>query len=69
MGARLLLVEGKIQRSPEDVIHLVAERMVDRTKELNRLTDDEPPRSSAADNQMHKHPRQVRVLPKSRDFH
>ena len=69
MGARLLVVEGKIQRSPEDVIHLVAERMVDRTKELNRLTDDEPPRSSPADNQMHKHPRQVRVLPKSRDFH
>jgi error-prone DNA polymerase len=69
MGARLLLVEGKIQRSPEGVVHLVAERMIDRTKDLNRLTDDAPQRSSAADNQMHRHPRQVRVLPKSRDFH
>jgi error-prone DNA polymerase len=69
MGARLLLVEGKIQRSPEGVVHLVAERMIDRTRDLNRLTDDAPQRASAADNEMHKHPRQVRVLPKSRDFH
>jgi len=69
MGARLLLVEGKIQHSPEGVVHLVAERMIDRTRDLNRLTDDAPQRPSAADNQMHKHPRQVRVLPKSRDFH
>jgi error-prone DNA polymerase len=69
MGARLLEVHGKIQRSPEGVVHLVAERMIDRSRELSRLTEDELPRSSAAENQLHKHPRQVRVLPKSRDFH
>jgi len=68
MGARLLLVEGKIQRSVEGVVHLVAERMIDRTQELNRLSEDglQPDRG---ENQLHKHPRQVRVLPKSRDFH
>jgi len=69
MGARLLLVEGKIQRSPEGVVHLVAERMIDRTRELNRLTEDEPQRPSRSDNDLHRHPRHVRVLPKSRDFH
>jgi error-prone DNA polymerase len=41
MGARLLLVEGKVQRSSEGVIHLVAERIFDRTKELDRLSDDD----------------------------
>jgi error-prone DNA polymerase len=68
MGARLLLVEGRIQRSPEGVVHLVAERMIDRTQELNRLSEDglKPERS---ENHLHRHPRQVRVLPKSRDFH
>jgi len=68
MGARLLLVEGHIQRSPEGVVHLVAERMIDRTHELNRLSEDglKPER---AENHLHRHPRQVRVLPKSRDFH
>jgi error-prone DNA polymerase len=70
MGSRLLLVEGKIQRSPEDVIHLVAERVFDRTDELGRLSEDEAQapsfRSQAA---IHRHPRNVRVVPRSRDFH
>ena len=70
MGARLLLVEGKIQRSAEGVVHLVAEKMIDRTGDLSRLSEDEPQRrSTAADNELRRHPRQVRVLPKSRDFH
>jgi error-prone DNA polymerase len=69
MGARLLLVEGKIQRSPEGVVHLVAEKMIDRTRDLRRLTEDEPPRHSPAVNELHRHPRQVQLLPKSRDFH
>jgi len=41
MGGRLLLVEGKIQRSPEHVVHLVAERIFDRTEELDRISEDE----------------------------
>ena len=40
MGARLLLIEGKVQRSPENVVHLVAERIVDRTDALDRLSED-----------------------------
>ncbi|MEI9929082.1 MAG: error-prone DNA polymerase [Rhizomicrobium sp.] len=71
MGARLLLVEGKVQRSIDDVVHLVAERIYDRTEELDRLSEDhhDAPsfRSQAA--ARHRHPRNVRVVPKSRDFH
>jgi error-prone DNA polymerase len=70
MGARLMLVEGKVQRSPEDVVHLVAERVFDRTRELERLSEDvaeAPPfRSQAA---KPRHPRNVRAVPRSRDFH
>ncbi len=69
MGARLLLVEGRIQRSVEGVVHLVAERMIDRTQELNRLSEDQAQRQERPGNHLHRHPRQVRVLPKSRDFH
>jgi len=71
MGARLLVVEGKVQKSPEGVVHLVAERIVDRTRELERLSEDDTDapsfRSQAA--ARHRHPRNVRVVPKSRDFH
>jgi error-prone DNA polymerase len=70
MGARLLVVEGKIQRSPEDVIHLVAERIYDRTFELDRIAEDdgEKPQFSSQEG-LHRHPRNVRILPRSRDFH
>jgi error-prone DNA polymerase len=70
MGARLLLVEGRVQCSPEGVVHLVAERIFDRSYELERLSEDvmeAPPfRSQAA---KHRHPRNVRTVLKSRDFH
>lgn len=73
MSGRLLLVEGQVQRSKENVVHLVAERIIDRTDELDRLSEDNteaPPfRSQAAAKHMHRHPRNVRVVPKSRDFH
>lgn len=67
MGARLMLVEGKVQRSPDGVVHLVAERIFDRSYELQRLSEDEvqTPLSLAS----HSHPRNVRTVPKSRDFH
>ena len=78
MGARLLLVDGKIQRSPEGIVHLVSERLIDRTQELERLSEDEfRPRIQEGDippppdprGPTHRHPRDVRILPKSRDFH
>jgi error-prone DNA polymerase len=78
MGARLLLVEGKVQ-SADNVVHLVAERIFDRSGELERLAaeDDLRPfqgrREDLAyqrpDSRAPRHPRNVRVLPKSRDFH
>jgi len=89
MGARLILVEGYVQSSPEHVTHLVAQRMFDRSHDLMALANDvlshkpavptgpalvEPlndDRRAHPDNPVQKihHPRNVRVLPKSRDFH
>ena len=40
MGARLILVEGYIQSSPEQVTHLVAQRMFDRSGDLIGLAND-----------------------------
>ena len=42
MGARLVLVEGYIQSSPEKVVHLVAQRLFDRSRDLAHLADDTP---------------------------
>jgi error-prone DNA polymerase len=77
MAARLMLVEGRIQRSPEGVVHLMASRIIDRSSLLDQLstlhrTDIEVAR---ADEFLRpqvprgRHPRDVRVIPKSRDFH
>jgi error-prone DNA polymerase len=97
MGSRLILVEGTIQSSPEEVVHLVAERLFDRSRDLLLLSDDRLTRKPAVpagaalieplheplqeplhdDRRQHpdnpaqkiRHPRNVRVLPRSRDFH
>jgi error-prone DNA polymerase len=89
MGARLILVEGTIQSSPEKVVHLVAERLFDRSRDLVALANDligrkhavpagpaliEPLNEDSRDHPDHpaqkiRHPRNVRILPPSRDFH
>ena len=77
MGGRLLLIEGKIQRSPEGVVHLVSDRISDRSIELDRLSEDRSRPQVHVDQippppdprEMQRHPLDVRVLPKSRDFH
>jgi error-prone DNA polymerase len=86
MGARLILVEGYIQSSPEHVTHLVAQRMVDRSHDLIGLANDAPSRKHPVPAgpalveplnddrrdtpaQKIRHPRDVRILPPSRDFH
>jgi error-prone DNA polymerase len=89
MGARMVLVRGRIQHAPDGdghVTHLVAETIEDRTTDLLLLSDPaiKPPRSpgdgatSASPDRgertheqrvTHRHPRNVRVLPASRDFH
>jgi error-prone DNA polymerase len=88
MGARLVLIEGNIQSS-EGVVHLVAERLSDRSQELMSLANDalvrkhiQPPAATPAEPlnqdfrdalampaQKIRHPRNVRILPPSRDFH
>ncbi|MGN6691622.1 MAG: error-prone DNA polymerase, partial [Sphingopyxis sp.] len=82
MASRLMLAEGEVQRSKEGVIHLMATRIVDRTAMLDALGSDRgfDPELCRADEvkhpqvprghaQRHGHPRNVRILPKSRDFH
>ncbi len=89
MGARLVLIEGYIQSSPEKVVHLVAERVFDRSRDLVSLANDALSRKHPVpagpalieplndDRREHpenpgqkiRHPRNVRILPRSRDFH
>ena len=80
MASRLMLVEGEVQRSREGVIHIMASRIVDRSQALLALSEihisDQP--LSRSDAFLHpqyprashsQHPRNIRLLPKSRDFH
>ena len=67
MGARLLVVEGRVQKSPEGVVHLMGARLYDRSGDLQRMVDGDTGDVRAVHS--HGHPRNVRVLPKSRDFH
>ncbi|MDO1558662.1 error-prone DNA polymerase [Brevundimonas sp. 2R-24] len=72
MAARLLAVEGVVEKSPEGVVHLMAHRLFDRSAELNPLSPDHTPviQLSGADEFVHpQHPRNLRMLPGSRDFH
>jgi error-prone DNA polymerase len=65
IGASLLVVEGRIQRSVEGVVHVVAERLTDRTAALRRLEAADalrlPTRASGQR-------REARLMPRSRDF-
>ncbi len=63
------------------MIHLVAERLYDRSCDLGLLSDVGPPLDPPVsqdgakqsidprERPRHRHPRDVRVLPRSRDFH
>jgi error-prone DNA polymerase len=78
MGARLMAVHGTIQRDPDnEVIHVVAGRLEDHTGMLSHLSDDSllPSTLEKADHAgswgrpRNRHPRDVEIIPKSRDFH
>ncbi len=71
MSARLMLAQGRVQKSPEGVVHLMTERVVDRSALLLRLWRDggSPVATPAAPPVAAHHPRDVRVLSRSRDFH
>jgi len=83
MGARLMLIKGRVQRTG-DIVHVVASTIEDHSSWLALLTEegtlirnplaraDEVARPGPDPHQQQppaRHPRQVRVIPKSRDFH
>ncbi|HET7280994.1 MAG TPA: error-prone DNA polymerase [Sphingomicrobium sp.] len=79
MGARLMAVHGIVQRDPDsEVIHVVARRLEDHSHMLRHLSEDWqlPSKLEKPDQQgswgrppPNRHPRDVEVIPKSRDFH
>jgi len=77
MGARLMAVHGIIQKDEDDgVIHVVARRLEDHSFMLRHLSEDSLPstlsQSDAAGSwrpPAARHPRDVEIIPKSRDFH
>jgi error-prone DNA polymerase len=82
MGARLMLIKGRVQKQGE-IIHVVAHTIEDRTHWLADLTEDgttfrgslaradevKKPGPELYQQSSTRHPRNVRVMPKSRDFH
>ena len=75
MGARLMVVHGLVQRD-ESVIHVVAARLEDDSAMIRHLSDDQLPSTlNAGDGAgswrppARAHPRDVRTIPGSRDFH
>ena len=69
MRARVIDVRGVVQREG-DVIHIIVNHLVDRTDALDRLSNDVPDaQMTTIPKWTHRHPRDVRVIPKSRDFH
>ncbi|MGF7154559.1 error-prone DNA polymerase [Novosphingobium gossypii] len=86
MAARLMLIDGVIQRSKEDVVHLMVDKVTDASEALSRLSSapvlkPEPlpgdavrhpvydPNRPTSAHSTRGHPRNVRILPRSRDFH
>ncbi len=77
MGARLMAVHGIVQRDEDDgVIHVVARKLEDHTHMLRNLSDElVTPALSRGDAPgtirppVPRHPRDVEIIPKSRDFH
>jgi error-prone DNA polymerase len=81
MGARLMLIRGRVQKTGE-IIHIVASTIEDHTGWLALLTEDgsllRNPLAHADEvarpgpdvyPPAARHPRNMRVIPKSRDFH
>ncbi|WP_332713964.1 error-prone DNA polymerase [Pelagibacterium mangrovi] len=68
MSARLAVIEGELQKSKEGVIHIIASAVYDRSDLLDGLALSHRV-GEAAPQRLHGHPRNARVVPKSRDFH
>jgi error-prone DNA polymerase len=80
MGARLIEVRGRVEYE-EGVLHVIAAHLADATEQLQHLSDDllkpaiahgdhaGPLPPGFPEHFRQGHPRDVRVIPKSRDFH
>jgi error-prone DNA polymerase len=70
MSARLLVIYGKMQRQA-DIIHIIALKLEDASPLLDNLpgTDEAAARPAPQTQAVARHPRQQRIIPKSRDFH
>lgn len=73
MSARLMKVRGEVQKSKEGVIHIIASHVEDCTDSLDRIATAKPDTKArdtkTAISTNRGHPRNVRILPGSRDFH
>ena len=67
MGARLMVAEGRVQKSPEGVAHLITHNVRDHSTDLDRLWKADA--TGVSERSVARHPRDVRILPRSRDFH
>jgi len=72
MQSRLLMIEGYVQRDVE-IIHVIAQHLEDRTDALMRLAPESPTRDGSPlkvrSGAVRTHPRNVKIIPNSRDFH
>jgi error-prone DNA polymerase len=78
IGSRLVLIRGRLQRQ-ENIIHIIADSLKDLSPLLWTLAGnhavpdasetDKAPVGTAMRPDLRKHPRNVRIIPKSRDFH
>ena len=69
MTSRLMLVDGVVERGKEGVTHIMARHITDRGAALATLTNPDSPTRSPTTPVRAGHPRNVRIIPRSRDFH
>jgi error-prone DNA polymerase len=68
LGSSLVQVTGRLQRSPEGIIHVIADRLQDCSALMARVSEVSPPAIQRRLLRSPGHPRQERVVPRSRDF-
>ena len=76
MQSRLLAVHGYIQREG-DIIHVIAQNLIDKSDAMLRLAPESMATPIARSDEVKRpipapsgrHPRNVQIIPKSRDFH
>jgi error-prone DNA polymerase len=68
LGSSLMQVTGRLQRSPEGITHVIADRLHDRSALMAQISEAAPATQKPS-LRSPSHPRQERVVPRSRDFH